>query len=64
MGCLRAKQGPALAAGNWIRAKQKRMGCKAKARVAGAHELSEQIWRLFHMGECFDAARPFGGGRS
>ena len=64
MGCLRAKQGPALAAGNWIRAKQKRMGCKAKARVAGAHKLSEQIWRLFHLGECFDAARPFGGVKS
>lgn len=60
MGCLRARRGPSVAAGDWIRAKQRRMGCKAKARVAGARKLAEQIWRLFHMGECFDPARPFG----
>ncbi len=60
MGCLRAKRGAPVAAGDWIRAKQKRMGCKAKARTAGARKLAEQIWRLFHMGECFDAGKPFG----
>lgn len=60
MGCLRAKRGPSVAAGDWIRAKQKRMGCKAKARAAGARKLAEQIWRIFHLGECFDPGRPFG----
>ncbi len=61
MGCLRSRSGPGLAAGNWIRAKQKRMGIKAKARAAGGRKLAETIWRLFHYGECFDPARPFGG---
>ncbi len=60
MACVRAKQGPSVAAGNWIRAKEKRMGCKWKARTAGARKLAEQIWRLFHWGECFDPRRPFG----
>ncbi len=60
MGCLRARRGASVAAGDWIRAKQERMGCKAKARAAGARKLAEQIWRLFHLGECFDAQRPFG----
>ena len=60
MACLRARSGPGLAAGHWIRAKEKRMGIKAKARAAGARKLAEGIWRLFHHGECFDPARPFG----
>ena len=37
------------------------MGCKAKARAAGARKLAESIWRLFHWGETFDASKPFGG---
>ena len=49
-----------MAAGNWVRAKQRRMGCKAKARTAGARKLAEQVWRLFNLGECFDPQRPFG----
>ncbi len=61
MGCLRSRSGPGLAAGNWIRAKEQRMGCKGKARVAGARKLVESIWRLIHWGERFDAAKPFGG---
>jgi transposase len=61
MGCLRSRSGPGLAAGNWIRAKEKRMGCKAKARAAGARKLAESIWRLFHWGEIFDASKPFAG---
>ena len=61
MGCLRARSGPGLAAGAWIRAKERRMGCKGKARVAGARKIAESIWRLFHWGERFDAAKPFGG---
>lgn len=60
MACLRARSGPGLAAGNWIRAKDKRMGIKAKARAAGARKLAEAIWRLFCHGECFDPAKPFG----
>ncbi len=61
MGCLRVKSGPGRAVGNWIRAKQNRMGNKAKARAAGGRKLAEVIWRLFHYGQCFDAARAFGG---
>lgn len=61
MGCLRSRSGAGLAVGNWIRAKEKRMGIKAKARAAGGRKLAETIWRLFHHGECFDPARPFGG---
>jgi transposase len=60
MGCLRSRSGAGLAAGNWIRHKQKRMGNKAKARAAGGRKLAEAVWRLFNLGECFDAARPFG----
>lgn len=61
MGCLRARSYPGLAAGDWIRARQKKMGNKAKARAAGGRKLAESIWRLFNYGECFDAARAFGG---
>jgi transposase len=61
MACLRSRSGPGLAVGNWIRAKEKRMGIKAKARAAGGRKLAETIWRLFHYGECFDPARPFCG---
>lgn len=61
MACLRSRSGAGLAAGNWIRAKEKRMGVKAKARAAGGRKLAEAIWRLFYYGECFDPARPFGG---
>lgn len=61
MGCLRAKKGRGRAVGDWIRAKQRRMGNKAKARAAGGRRLAEAIWRLFHHGECFDARRAFGG---
>ena len=64
MGCLRSKQGAGQAAGDWIRAKEKRMGNKAKARAAGGRKLAEAIWRLFNLGERFDAARPFGGKRA
>jgi transposase len=61
MACLRSKSGPGLAAGDWIRAKQKRMGSKGKARAAGARKIAESIWRLFNWGEVFDASKPFGG---
>ena len=60
MACTRCKHGAGLAAGDWIRKKQKRMGCKGKARCAAARKLAESIWRLFAYGECFDAGRPFG----
>lgn len=64
MGCLRCKSGAGLAAGNWMRSKQKRMGNKAKARAAGGRKLAESIWRLFNLGECFDAGRAFGAPRN
>lgn len=61
MACLRARQGPGLVVGDWIRRKELRMGAKGKARCAAARKLAECIWRLFHYGECFDPARAFGG---
>ncbi len=36
---------------------------RSKARAAAARKLAESIWRLFHYGELFDMARPFGGVR-
>jgi transposase len=64
MACCRSRNGPGVAVGDWIRAKEKRMGIKSKARAAGARKLAECIWRLFHYGELFDPARPFGGPRA
>lgn len=61
IGCMRARRGAGLAAGDWIRAKQKHLGIKSKGRVAGARKIAETIWRIFHYGECFDPAKPFGG---
>ncbi|MHC4492823.1 MAG: IS110 family RNA-guided transposase [Planctomycetota bacterium] len=59
MACLRAKRGPGFAVGEWVRRREKRMQAKGKARCAAARKLAESIWRLFHYGECFDAARAF-----
>lgn len=59
--CARSRQGPGFSVGEWLRAKQRRMGNKAKARVAAARKLAEAIWRLFHLGETFDVRKPFGG---
>jgi transposase len=61
VGCCRGRHGAPKIVGDWIRAKQRRMGNKAKARVAAARKLAESVWRLFTWGECFDATRPFGG---
>ena len=61
MACLRARHGPGVAVGDWIRKKEQRMGAKGKARCAAARKLAECIWRLFDYGECFDPARAFGG---
>lgn len=60
MACMRSRRGPGVAVGDWIRKKQKRIAIKGKARCAAARKLAESIWRLFHYGECFDPARPFG----
>jgi transposase len=59
IGCMRLRRGPGLAVGDWVRRKQQRMQVKRKARCAAARKLAESIWRLFHYGECFDAARAF-----
>ena len=61
MACTRAKHGAPLVVGDWIRQRYRRYGCKVKVRCAAARKLAETIWRLFHYGECFDAAKPFGG---
>ena len=58
--CARSRQGPGFSIGEWLRAKQRRMGNKAKARVAAGRKLAEAIWRLFQLGEAFDVKKPFG----
>jgi transposase len=63
IGCGRMRQGPGYAVGEWVRTKKKRLGNGSKARAAAARKLAESIWRLFHYGEIFDMARPFGGAR-
>ena len=63
IGCGRIRGGPGHAVGEWMRAKKKHLGSGAKARTAAARKLAESIWRLFHYGELFDMARPFGGVR-
>ena len=59
MHCLRSKKGPGLVIGDWVRAAERRMGHKGKARVAGARKLSEAIWRLFQDPKSFDVTMPF-----
>jgi transposase len=59
--CGMRREGAGAAVRTWVEAKQKRMGCKAKAKVAAANKLVKAIWRLEHQPEGFDAARPFGG---
>lgn len=58
--CLRTKRGPGVAVGNWVRAREQRLGARKKAKAAAARKLSEAIWRLFKLGECFDIERMFG----
>jgi len=58
--CANAKHGTGVSVGGWYRAKCRRMGNKAKARVATARKLAEAIWRLFQLGETFDLKKPFG----
>ncbi len=62
LACTRARHGAARAVGDWVRARERRMGAKGKARCAAARKLAESIWRLFDQPATFDAARPFGGG--
>ena len=59
--CGMRRTGAAAAVRTWVEAKQKRMGCKTKAKVAAANKLVKAIWRLEHEPDGFDAARPFGG---
>jgi transposase len=58
--CMRTRRGPGVAVGNWVRAREGRMGSRKKAKVAAARKLAEAIWRLFELGECFDLERVFG----
>lgn len=59
--CGRMRWGPGGAIRTWVESRQRRMGSKAKAKVAAAHKLVEAIWRLAHHPEGFDIAKPFGG---
>jgi transposase len=65
MGCLRSPRelgsGPRGAVARWVDAKERRMGSKAKARVAAARKLATSIWWLFHRPQRFDVFKPFGG---
>lgn len=57
--CRETSPGARGALRRWMMAKARRLG-KAKARVAAARKLAQGIWRLFHLGECFDATKAFG----
>jgi transposase len=59
VACQKAKRGPARAVGDWVRSRTRRLGHVKKARCAAGRKLAETIWRYFHLGECFDAARAF-----
>jgi transposase len=59
--CGRMEKGAGGAVRACVEVKQRRMGSKAKAKVAAAQKLSRAIWRLVNKPEGFDAARPFGG---
>jgi transposase len=61
IACVRARRGAPFLVGEWVRRQEQRMGSKGRARCAAARKLAETIWRLFHYGERFDAARAFGG---
>jgi transposase len=58
--CRRGSRGAHGAVRRWVDAHARRIG-KGKARVAAARKLAQSIWRLFALGECFDAAKAFGG---
>ena len=58
--CLRARRGPGLAVGNWVRRRETRLGSRKKAKCAAARKLAEAIWRLFALGEDFELERIFG----
>lgn len=62
--CLRSRRdlgsGPRGAVARWVDAKQRRLGAKAKVRVAAARKLATSIWWLFHRPEKFDLFKPFG----
>ena len=58
--CLRSKSGEGLVVGEWVRAAQRRMGHKGKARVAAARKLAEAVWRLLDNPKTFDITKPFG----
>ncbi len=60
IGCTRCCHGPGVAVKQWVEKVKKRKPKKA-AIVAAARKQSENIWRLFALGEAFDAARAFGG---
>jgi transposase len=59
--CMKMKRGAGGAVAAWVFAKEKRMGSRAKAKVAAARKFAEVMWRLAHYPEGFDAAKPFGG---
>jgi transposase len=59
IACTRSRHGAGKAVGDWVRKRYARMGIKKRAQCAAARKLAETMWRLFHYGECFDAARAF-----
>jgi len=58
--CTRTKRGPGVAVGNWVWAREARLGSRKKAITAAARKLAEAVWRLYELGECFDIERMFG----
>ncbi|MEN8152371.1 MAG: IS110 family transposase [Planctomycetota bacterium] len=63
IGCSRCKRGPGVMVTRWVN-RRLRHRPKKHVRVAAARKLAEGIWRLFSLGEEFDLAKAFPGGRS
>lgn len=59
--CGRMRSGAGDAVRVWVDSRHRRMGSRAKAKVAAANKMSQSIWRLVNKPQGFDAARPFGG---
>lgn len=61
--CMNCRRGPGVNVKRWV-LRRTRNRTKKEVYVAAARKLAEGIWRLFHLGEEFDLARAFPGGRT
>jgi transposase len=63
IACMRCRHGPGVNVKHWV-LRRTRSRPKKAVYVAAARKLAEGIWRLFALGEEFDLARAFPGGKT